>query len=225
MIFAIVLSLGLFLLVSSISYGVSKNNTCKQTEELFSSAGYQVGYANNEVKSTATISIESIRKENKLEVLEVSDVEYVTTNAYDENGNLKDNSVKTNNVVKIWAEIPGNGVFSVNLEQAEILVDNERKIVSIRLPDPELTECAINESEIKLLNSSTGIIFNGSSKDGFEVGREVIIEGQKLIRNTLRTNVHYYDSAKNAAKRIVESLVRSVNKDIPELQVYVEFYD
>lgn len=74
---------------------------------------YDAAYERNKVTNDVSIQIESIRETASLEVLRISDVEYVI---YDENDN--------DDGIVVWLEVPGTGVYTVNLQAAEFIVDD-----------------------------------------------------------------------------------------------------
>lgn len=99
---------------------------------------YDAAEAANHVRNRGSIYIGDIAETDKLEVLKVSDVEFVVDDSDDNAEN-----------VTSWLEVPGEGTYVVDLRAAEFIVDNERSSVLVRLPYPELTNISIDYSNVK----------------------------------------------------------------------------
>lgn len=164
------------------------------------------------VRNRGTISIGEMKEIGKLEVLEVSDVEFV----------VESNNDNTNNITS-WLEVPGNGVFVVNMEEAEFVIDNEQAHVLVRVPYPELTNVSIDYSNVekRLFKND---LFNDSYRVGEDLARKQLGEGDALIKKEFASNEHYYLTAQKAGISTIESLVRQLNPDEPDLVVDVEYY-
>ena len=144
--------------------------------------------------------------------MEVSDVEFV----------VESNNDNTNNITS-WLEVPGNGVFVVNMEEAEFVIDNEQAHVLVRVPYPELTNVSIDYSNVekRLFKND---LFNDSYRVGEVLARKQLGEGDALIKKEFASNEHYYLTAQKAGISTIESLVRQLNPDEPDLVVDVEYY-
>ncbi len=103
------------------------------------------------------------------------------------------------------------------------MVDKARCYVLVRLPDPELSECKIDYSNVKkvLFKNKGG---NESIEVGEDLARAQLKEGYLLIKKEFLKNSKYFKSAKVAAERAVTSLVREFNPAVEELIVDVEFH-
>ena len=105
------------------------------------------------VSNRASISISNLKQIETLEVLKVWSVDYQI------NGKNGDRESNSNIIGKIlpssedesWLEVPGYGVFTVDLRAAEYIVDDERHYVLARIPKPELTEFTIDTKSIHSL--------------------------------------------------------------------------
>ncbi len=165
------------------------------------------------VENKVYITIDSIQEMAKLEVLEVSDVEYA----------IKDPGEGATKVAS-WLEIPGKGVFTVDLSLAEFIVENERRYVKVRLPKPELTECTIDYDHVRTLFWKDSYR-NYSYSEGEELAESQLNEGYVEIRNYINSNQKFYQSARTSAENMIKFLVKELNPDVPELVVEVEFID
>ena len=142
-----------------------------------------------------------------MEVLQVSDIEYV----YSE-GNTK-----------IWTSVNGHGTYTVDLTLAEFLIDHDRQYVLVRVPSPKLSTAGLDyEYENYLFEDG---LFNGSTKEGFDLAREDLKKAQNQLQIKLASTQSYYESAQNSAIEIIQRLVRNFNPKATDLVVEVEFVD
>lgn len=172
---------------------------------------YEYAEEKNHVSNRATISIGDVTRLSRLEVLKVSDSEFVIEKAEDNAQNITS-----------WLEVQGIGVFTVDLAAAEFIRDDVRQYVLVRVWKPELTNCTINEVGKLLWRNDWR---NDSVKEGVRLTLQQIGKGQQLVEDAIRQNRDFYDSAKSAAKISITSLVKSWNPQIPDLTVEVEFMD
>lgn len=147
-----------------------------------------------------------------LEVLNVSDIEFIVQDKERSNGNITS-----------WLEVPGEGTYVVNLQEAEFIIDNERMHVLVRVPEPELTNVRILYGKVdKILFKDD--MFNGSYREGEELAMKQLNEADLLIKKEFAMNQNYYISAQNAARSTIECLVYKMNPGMDNLTVEVEFY-
>ena len=163
----------------------------------FKLLSYNIAEADNHVKNRGIISIENIQEKADLEVLEVSDVEYITNE-------------KSGDKVTSWLEVPGTGVFTVNLAMSEFVIDDMRHYVLARVPKPEIKaeNIQIDTKKVKILAYQN----NHWS------------EAQAIIQEDVQSNERYFEIAKSSAESIIKQLIKSLNKDVANLDVEVEFF-
>ena len=164
------------------------------------------------VSNNVSIEIGELRETQKLEVLKVSDVEFII-----EEGNNNANKITS------WLEVPGEGVFVVDMAAGEYIVDNERNYVHIRVPYPELTNVKIDYADVEKVMFKNDI-FNDSYKVGEELAQKQLNSASMLIKKEFVSNQKLYLSAQDAAKTSIETLVRQLNPDVEGLSVEVGFY-
>ena len=216
-IIVILIIVSLLLLSNAITVGAAsakrsyldeKNRKAEEVREGFYTAARE-HYA---VKNDVTINVEEIRKIEELEVLKVSDVEYII----DEEESRKGTTM--------WLEVPGTGTFTVDLKTSEIIVDDERGYVHVRLCVPELKNCDIDYSNVQLLNVKESI-GNGSDKIGEEEAMKKLGEAQLMIRESIESDQQFLESAKNSARALVTSSIKAILADRDDIVVEVEFFD
>lgn len=194
------------------SYSSSYESVKDDTYQKYYEEYYNKAKKDYQVSNRGTISIGNIKEIGKLEVLEVSDVEFVVEN----------NSNNSNGITS-WLEVPGKGTFVVNLEEAEFIIDNDKAHVLVRVPYPELTNVTIDYSNVekRLFKNN---LFNNSYRIGEDLAKKQLGEGDALIKKEFASNEHYYKNAQNAGISTIKSLVRQLNPDETNLEVDVEYY-
>ena len=196
-----------------LAFNEKKDSTEEEAYQEFYAASYDKAEQQYHVSNDVTIDISDVKEIAKLEVLEVSTVEYIIENKTDNDSNITS-----------WLEVPGTGVFTVDLMAGEYLVDKERKTVVVRIPLPRLENVGIDyENTEKLLFEND--FFNDSYRAGADLYAEQIEEAYTAIYNELSTNPMYYENAENSARLLISNLVKEMNRDIPELTVEVEFME
>jgi hypothetical protein len=195
----------------SSSFETEKNDVCKK----FYDAAYKYSEEKYHVKNEATISITQVKETAELEVLQVSDTEYVVDDD-----------------VQYWTSFTGTGVFTVNLKEAEYIIDNEREYILVRIPSPKFDTVTLESYKTykptngdNFFEEVAGTIINGSTSEGVDLAREDIAEGQTMIENKIRTTQLYAQSARTSAESLIQELVKYFNPDVDDLTVEVEFID
>lgn len=174
---------------------------------------YEVAEKEYHVSNEVSIYIGDLKEEEKLEVLKVSDVEFIIEDKGDNSGNMVS-----------WLEVPGEGTFVVDLKASEFIIDNERHYVLVRVPYPELTNVMIEYANVnKLLFKDD--LFNGSYREGEELATQQLGEADLLIKKEFLSNQNFYLSAQKAAKSMISNLVKRLTPDVPDLTVVVEFIE
>ena len=174
---------------------------------------FDAAEANVHVANHIAISVAGVQEAAELEVLRVSDVEYVTMDKEDSAEN-----------VTSWLEVPGTGVFTVDLASGEYIVDSQRQHVLARVPRPVLSEFTVDYTNVKQLLWIDDV-FDGSIKAGEDMARELINQGSLQLRQYMTTNRMVYESVTASAQSMIDSLVRQFNPDARDLVVEVEFLD
>lgn len=165
----------------------------------------------NHVSNYGIINIEDVREMSRLEVLKVSDTEFVIEDAEDNDQNITS-----------WIEVRGIGIFTVDLTLAQFAADSSRGYVLVRIPWPELTECRVEETGKQLWKNDWK---NDKIGDGVRLSQAQLGEGQKLLEDSIRSSRRFYDAATESAEWMVQLLVRQWNPQIPDLVIKVEFAD
>lgn len=211
------------------SYESEKDEVAQEVYDVFYNQSYSAAEASHHVSNQVSISIGTLQEEEKLEVLRVSNVEYVISE--EEEGEFLDNilsavtGIFSDDDVVSWLEVPGDGVFTVDLKTAEFIVDEERQDVLIRSPDPELSEFAIDYEGVEILYFDDAGLFKNSAKVGEDLAREQLQDAQLQMMQEIQDNQRYYQSARDAAEDLLISMVKELNPGIPDLTVEVEFMD
>ncbi len=115
-------------------------------------------------------------------------------------------------------EVPCFSFFTTDLQYVEILTDQQRSTVKVRMPRPELTDITIDYEGAKLKDSS-GILTSGRSETP-DLAREYFDEG--IIREEMISNRVLSEKAAAAAEKKIISAVMAMNP-YEEVTVEVEF--
>lgn len=194
---------------ANAAYISSKEDMEKSIYQMFYDAAEARYHTSNEV----SITVENIREEANLEVLKVCDVEYII-----QNGD------KTNHGITSWVEVPGEGVFAVDLQASEFIVDNKHHHVLARIPNPILSECRLLYQDVVQLEFKNDML-NDSIKVGEELAQKQFKEAFSKMRAEFTSDPTYMEAACSAAETMVTNLVKSLNPGIPDLVVEVDFVD
>lgn len=166
------------------------------------------------VSNKITVSLNNIDEDQKLEVLRVSDIEFI----------IVEGENNSNNITS-WLEVPGEGVYTVDLKGAEYIVDEENSYILVRVPNPELRYVTIDYKNVKKLLFKNDKLFNDSFSVGESLAKDMLDQGDLLIRKEFSSNQNYYKNAQESAISSIQYIIKNLNKDVDNLQVDVEFYD
>lgn len=193
------------------AYVNAKDKTIDEVYEKF----YDIAFASAErkyhVSNKVSIEVASVREEANLEVLHVSDVEYVIESKDDNENNIE-----------VWMEFYGDGVYTVDMKASEFIIDSDRQYVLVRVPRPELTNCRITKANQLLWK-------NGACNKSNSVGTDLAVDmrnaGYAKLNNYMKSNAKFYKSAKESATMVIADLVKGLNSELTDLVVEVEFVD
>ena len=196
---------------ASESYVKSKNKAAEEAYSKFYDTAYASAERKYHVSNDISIEVASIREEANLEVLKVNDVEYVIESK-------KDN----NDGIEVWMEFYGDGVYTVNMKASEFIIDSDRQYVLVRVPRPELTNCRITEANQLFWDNG---IFDKSISVGTDLAVNMRNAGYSKLNNYMKSNAHFYKSAKASAQTVISDLVKGLNPELDNLTVEVEFVE
>ncbi len=213
---------------AAASFQTAKEQSAEEAYQHFYDKSYAAAEKAHHVSNRVSISIGGLREEQKLEVLKVSDVAYETPRPKDQNwfNSLIAGitGIFASDVIS-WLEVPGSGVFTVNLQAGEFILDDARQYVLIRVPDPELTEFAIDYENVELLLFEEGGAFKNSAKYGVDKAMEQLQSAELTMMQNMNNNQEFYKRAREATEKMLVNLVRQLNPQLPDLVVEIEFID
>lgn len=190
------------------AYNEQKSMSYQEKYDIYKNAAEENFHVSNRV----SIFVGDLKEEEKLEVLKVSDVEFI----------IEDKDGNDGNVIS-WLEVPGEGTFVVDLKAGEYIVDNERAHVLVRVPYPELTNIKIDYVNVQKILFKDDI-YNGNYREGEDLAREQLSQAELLIKKEFTSNQNFYLNAQKAAISTIQALVKQLNPEIESLVVDVEFY-
>lgn len=203
-------------LIIVVMVGVSKMKKAyadaeqKTYDSLYQTA-YNYAEAKNHVANYGVINIEASKEVSRLEVLCVGDTEFVIHEPDEEQK------------IRSWLEVMGTGIFTVELAEGEFIADAERRYVLVKVPEPVLTECAI-EGTGKQYWKNEAFFSNGSVAEGVKLSQSQMKEGKKLIEDAIKQNRKFHQAARDSAIMMIDELVKKWNPEFEDLQVEVRFY-
>ena len=193
------------------AYESAKNEALEDAYNRFYDTAYASAERKYHVSNDVSIEVTSIREEANLEVLKVSDIEYVIESKADnENG------------IEAWMEFYGDGVYTVDMKASEFIIDSDRQYVLVRVPRPELTNCRITKAN--RLYWKNGVL-NKSVSVGTDLAVAMRKAGYSKLNNYMRSNAQFFKSAKASAQTVIADLVKGLNSELTNLVVEVEFVD
>lgn len=214
----VLLQLVLSIILGKYLFKKNFSDSKKNVENDITGWAYETTYDATEkayhVSNEATLNWGTLREEAKLEVLEAYSTHYYVVNKADKNA------------LDMWYAIPGQGVFTVNMKMSEVITDLNRNYVLIRVPLPVLSYDRLDKQNIAQYRLEDSGIFSSmtsSTKDGVDLADEMLNQSQQWIRDNISSDAEYLKYAKDNAVRIIQSLVKNLNPDIPDLVVEVEF--
>ena len=212
-VYTIVKALGIGTNSVSMAYETARDQALSEMSEKFHQMGYDKGETEYHVSNKATLSVETIKETAKLEVLQVSDIEFIAVDEDENNANIT-----------AVLEVPGTGIYTVDLEAAEFVVDKNRSYVLVRVQQPELSECKINYGGVNKLYFENDL-FNDSISVGEDLAREMLKDAYLRIHNEFASNARYYSNAQTSAENLIRNMVKELNPTVEGLIVDVEFVD
>ena len=210
------------------SFSTAKDEAAEEVYQFFYDKSYNAAEKAHHVSNNVSISIGDLKEEQKLEVLKVSDVAYETPDPKDQNwfeGLIASITGMFDAEVVSWLEVPGNGVFTVNLQAGEFIIDEERQYVLIRIPSPELTEFAIDYENVELLLFEEGGAFKNSAKYGVDKAVEQLQSAELTMMQNVNNNQEFYKRARESTEKMLVNLVKQLNPQLLDLRVEIEFID
>ena len=157
------------------------------------------------VSNRVGISVGDMKETANLEVLKVSDVEYIIEDQKDG--------------ITSWLEVPGEGTYIVNLQAAEFVIDNDNSYVLVRAPHPELANITIDYENVNKLLFKNDML-NESFKYGENLAQSQLNAANALIRKELAANQNFYLNAEDAAVRTIQCLVKRFNPGIDMNRIF-----
>lgn len=197
------------------AYQNAKTNTTNRIRQSAYDTVHDITEGANHTSNRASIYLDQIREKADLEVLQISTSFLYTSDEADQAKNLT-----------IWYEIPGTGTFTVDLKNAEYIVDYERHHVLVKTPLPAITIFKEETDQINPLEYKDDRFIpqaQGSIQEGEAIGRKMLDQAHVEMMRELTTNNDYLDAAKDSAQKLITNIIKAINSSISDLTVTVEF--
>lgn len=206
----------------------NKDNVQQQIYQEVYNSSYDAAEKAHHISNRVAISIGNLREMQKLEVFAVSEVSYQVEEREEKEGIegiLVGITGFFNEENISWLEVPGSGVFTVNLQAGEFIVDDTRQSVLIRIPSPELTNFTLDYENVQVLYFAEGGAFKNSAKYGVDKATKQLQNAELDMIQRVSNNQELYKRATAAAENMLIRLVKQLNPQLKDLTVEVEFLD
>ncbi len=191
------------------AYTAKKDEVSQETYDMFYGKIYDAAESAHHVSNDVTISIGSLQEENRLEVLKVSDVVYEITEN-EQSGSAIGNILSGifNRTVDSWLKVPGSGVYTVDMETAEFIIDNDHRYVLVRMMEPELSEFSIDYGNVEELYFKDNSIFHNPARVGVDLVIDQLNDAERDLMDGITSSERFHDSSLNAAVNKETGLAR-----------------
>lgn len=211
------------------SFVTAKGDAVDQVYNTFYDKSFMIAEKKHHVSNEISITLGPLKEKQKIEVLKVSEVNYTEPDEEPEGLTFSTVKNKVTGIVKgkpkLWLEVPGNGVFTVNLQVGEFIIDDDRQYVLIRIPNPELTEFTIDYENVKKLYFEEGGVLKNTAKIGVDEAMKQLQSAELTIMQEVNNNQEFYQRAMQSTEKILVNIVKQLNPQLPDLVVDVEFTD
>ena len=82
---------------------------------------------------------------------------------------------------------------------------------------------SIDHANVEILRFESNA-WQTSVRDGEQLAGKQLNEARTRIQEDISSNLQYYEFAEKSARSLLENLIRSVNSEIPDLKVEIEFF-
>lgn len=222
----ILLAFCTFILGIQGTYHSAKDTAKQETEESFYNAVFELSESAHHLSNDITIQIQGITEIRNLEVLNVFLTDYQVWPEQETSGGVLDIVVDPLiGDAEAWIRFDGIGIFTVSLQNADFILDEQRKSVLVRVPSPVMERVLIQPDEDDVLYTSDAGLFNNASDTGQQLVLSLTQKAQQDMTAKARSNPEYYAQAKASAEKTITHLIKNLNPDLPDLSVEVEFID
>lgn len=222
----ILLAFCTFILGIQGTYHSAKDTAKQETEESFYNAVFELSESAHHLSNDITIQIQGITEIRNLEVLNVFLTDYQVWPEQETSGGVLDIVVDPLiGDAEAWIRFDGIGIFTVSLQNADFILEEQRKSVLVRVPSPVMERVLIQQDEDDVLYTSDAGLFNNASDTGQQLVLSLTQKAQQDMTAKARSNPEYYAQAKASAEKTITQLIKNLNPDLPDLTVEVEFID
>ena len=111
------------------------------------------------------------------------------------------------------------------MQLSEFIIDNKNKIVTVRVPNPALTNFTSKYEMLYFSKNGTilDIFDNGNYREGEDFAIQQLTECKAEIMHSLEYNQENNRNAEESARSVLTNIIKRLNPEIPDLKVYIEF--
>ena len=189
------------------AYQSSKETQTPLTYEQF----YLAALEQYKTKNDVTAAIGADYGTGKLEVMKIYDSVRISQSALEDEESA------------LTLVIPFSGVYTIDLQLAEFITDQERGIVTVRVPYPEIADFKVEYENAKLLDDS-GITISYGKMTTPELARGEFEEKNINLREQITENKVFSQNAAETARQKIISTIMALNP-YEDVITEVEFID
>lgn len=202
----------------------SFDNSLSESREAVYNDFYNYAYdkaaEEHHVENDFVINIEDVREVANLQVLEATDTEY-SIHKYNKDAPMEK--------YEAWFQIDGKCIYKVDLKNSEFIVDQYRKSVTVRIPQPQ-KDFSIDTPELVMYADDSKEVFgkklfDGSSETGKKAVQYAEAEGRQKIIEYFSNNDTLDNKAEKSAENILKALITEVNSNVEDLKIEIEILD
>ena len=216
----------LFIVGVNEAFFATKEAVKEDTKNHFYDVAFELSESAHHLSNDITIQIQGITEMRNLEVLNVFLTDYQIWPEQDSSGGILD--VVTDPLMgdaEAWIRFNGIGTFTVDLQNTEFILDEQRQTVLIRVPSPVMDQVLIQQDNDDVLYTSDAGLFNNSSDTGNQLILSMTQKAQQNMTAKARSNPEYYAQATASAEKAITRLIKNLNPNLSDLTVEVEFAD
>ena len=151
-----------------------------------------------------TITPGPLKQQEKIEVYRIPAEQFIVENKGDNEYGITS-----------WIALKETAVYTANPSLSDFIVDEEREIITIRIPKLEVEFIEDEENIEKLFERQDGEVQNDTDPDEAKriIEERMTGRGRMSILEAIHNNDDYTDAAKEAAEQIFTGLLKSLNPD------------
>lgn len=190
--------------------------TRQDTYDQYKQQAFDYFEKQNHVSNRAVLTVGSIKEENSLEVLSVSDCWIKISDPDDD----ADRTTR-------WVEFNASGVYTVDMSASEFIIDDYNDFILVKLKTPQLNHIALGtDTKVYLYTYEKGFLkWNGDYDSGVKMMLNDRAEALDKLTELLESNDANLAKAKASAESLIRTFIKNVNPgvDLKDSDIQIQF--